>query len=395
MAMVGGFRPEVKRVWNDRVLPPYPFSAVVGLEDLKLALLVNAVSPSIGGVLVQGETGTAKSTLVRGLVGLLPPVPVAPGCLFSCDPAAPDPECLNGPHDRSAVLRPTRLVELPAGVTEEQLTGVLNEDGAYEPGLLAAAHRGVLYVEDVDLPCGPAAVLLLEAAVTGRVRVERRGLSLRHFSEFLLVGTGGPWRMGRDAWLCDRFGLAAKAVAIHDPRERAEAVRRRLDYERDPAGFAASFAGAEAELSARIAVARALLPDVVLGDGALRAVVGVCTGFALEGLRADLVTARTAIALAAWNGRSEVVREDVARAARLALPHRWKEIDHYSGDHPDDDPFEDGERPAEEALDATIDEILGRHPFGGERKGGSPEGGGPGPDEADSVEGPLGTGQVA
>ncbi|GAA2599529.1 putative cobaltochelatase [Actinomadura fulvescens] len=314
----------------------YPFSAVVGMDDLKLALLVNAVSPGVGGVLVRGEKGTAKSTIVRALAGLLPPVDVVPGCRFSCDPADPDPECPDGAHAGGAhaggpvpEARPARLVELPVGASEDRLTGSLDIERAltegvkaFEPGLLAAAHRGVLYVDEVNLLHDHLVDLLLDAAAMGESYVEREGVSVRHAARFLLVGTMNPEEGELRPQLLDRFGLTVEVAATRDPEERAEVVRRRLRFEDDPAGFAAGWAEAEAELAGRIAAARGRLAGVVLTDAALRQITAVCAAFEVDGLRADLVTARAAIALAAWHDRTEVTSEDVRTAARLALPHR-------------------------------------------------------------------------
>ncbi|WP_281280975.1 putative cobaltochelatase [Actinocorallia herbida] len=308
----------------------YPFSAVVGMADLKLALLLNAVSPAVGGVLVRGEKGTAKSTVVRALAALLPDLPVVEGCRFSCDPAAPDPECPDGPHAApAAAVRPARLVELPVGASEDRLTGSLDLERAltegvraYEPGLLAAAHRGVLYVDEVNLLHDHLVDLLLDAAAMGRAFVEREGVSVRHAARFLLVGTMNPEEGELRPQLLDRFGLTVEAAATRDPAERADVVRRRLAYEADPEGFALSYLEQETALSARITAARALLPEVVLGDAALGAITAICAGFDVDGLRADLVTARTALALAAWHGRLDVTEEDVRQAVRLALPHR-------------------------------------------------------------------------
>ncbi|POM27707.1 Magnesium-chelatase 38 kDa subunit [Actinomadura rubteroloni] len=339
----------------------YPFSAIVGMDDLKLALLVNAVSPRVGGVLVRGEKGTAKSTIVRALAALLPPVPVVPGCRFSCDPSAPDPRCPDGPHS-GAGERPARLVELPVGAAEDRLTGSLDIERAltegvtaFEPGLLAAAHRGVLYVDEVNLLHDHLVDLLLDAAAMGESHVEREGVSVRHAARFLLVGTMNPEEGELRPQLLDRFGLTVEVAATRDPAERAEVVRRRLRFEDDPGSFAALWASAEAELAGRIAAARALLPDVALTDAALRQITAVCAAFDVDGLRADLVTARAALALAAWNGRTEVTADDVRTAARLALPHRRRrdpfdapgldrdrldEIldEHADPDPPDDDP---------------------------------------------------------
>jgi magnesium chelatase subunit D len=311
---------------------PYPFSAVVGLADLRLALLLTAVSPAVGGVLVRGEKGTAKSTVVRALAVLLPDVSVVRGCRFACDPAAPDPDCPDGPHvlgGPAVDRRPAALVELPVGATEDRVVGTLDlqralADGvkAYEPGLLAAAHRGVLYVDEVNLLPDHLVDLLLDAAAMGRAHVERDGVSVKHAARFLLVGTMNPEEGEPRPQLVDRFGLVVTVAAPRDARERAEVVRRRLAYEADPAGFAARFAGDEREVAARIGAARDVLPRVVLPDVELDRIARVCLAYGVDGMRADIVVARCAVALAAWHGRETVTAGDVRDAARLALPHR-------------------------------------------------------------------------
>ncbi|MCZ2829981.1 putative cobaltochelatase [Modestobacter sp. VKM Ac-2986] len=309
----------------------YPFGAVVGMDDLRLALLLNAVSPAVGGVLVRGEKGTAKSTTVRALAAVLPPVDVVAGCRFACDPAAPDAECPDGPHsvDDRSITRPARLVELPVGASEDRLVGSLDLERAltegvksFEPGLLAGANRGVLYVDEVNLLHDHLVDLLLDAAALGRAYVEREGVSVRHAARFLLVGTMNPEEGELRPQLLDRFGLTVEVAAPRDPQLRAEVVRRRFGYDADPTGFAAAWAESETELASQIATARALLPQVVLSDAALRQVTSVCAAFDVDGLRADIVTARAAIAHAAWSGRTEVTEDDVRVAARLALPHR-------------------------------------------------------------------------
>ncbi|MCW2708992.1 MAG: chlD, partial [Frankiales bacterium] len=305
----------------------YPFSAVVGLEDLRLALIVNAVSPAVGGVLVRGEKGTAKSTIVRALAALLPDVDVVEGCRFSCAPG--DTDCPDVASHGAATTRHARLVELPVGASEDRLVGSLDLEralttgvSAYEPGLLAAAHRGVLYVDEVNLLHDHLVDLLLDAAALGTSYVEREGVSVQHAARFLLVGTMNPEEGELRPQLLDRFGLTVEVAATRDPAERAEVVRRRLAYEADPAGFAARWAGDDAELAEHIAAARERLPHVVLGDHALREITTVCAAFDVDGLRADLVTAKAAVALAAWAGREQVTTDDVRTAARLALPHR-------------------------------------------------------------------------
>ncbi|MFD5730215.1 putative cobaltochelatase [Streptomyces sp. NBC_00523] len=309
---------------------PYPFTAIVGQDDLRLGLLLNAVSPAVGGVLVRGEKGTAKSTAVRALAALMPEVAVVPGCRFSCDPAAPDPACPDGPHeDTSGVSRAARTVELPVGASEDRLVGALDIERAlaegvkaFEPGLLADAHRGILYVDEVNLLHDHLVDLLLDAAAMGASYVEREGVSVRHAARFLLVGTMNPEEGELRPQLLDRFGLTVEVAASRETDQRVEVVRRRLAYEDDPAGFAARWASEEAELRDRIAAARALLPEVVLGDRALRQIAATCAAFEVDGMRADIVMARTATALAAWAGRTDVEAEDVRQAALLALPHR-------------------------------------------------------------------------
>ncbi|MGY1635645.1 putative cobaltochelatase [Geodermatophilus sp. SYSU D00742] len=355
----------------------YPFSAVVGMADMRLALLLNAVSPAVGGVLVRGEKGTAKSTAVRALAAVLPPVDVVAGCRFACDPAAPDPACPDGPHDTGAPAqtRPARLVELPVGASEDRVVGSLDLERAltegvkaFEPGLLAAAHRGVLYVDEVNLLHDHLVDLLLDAAALGTAYVEREGVSVRHASRFLLVGTMNPEEGELRPQLLDRFGLTVEVAAPRDPAERAEVVRRRFASDADPAGFAAQWGAEESALAARIADARARLPHVVLSDGALRQVTAVCAAFDVDGLRADLVTARAALAHAAWSGRDEVTEDDVRVAARLALPHRRRR-------NPFDAPGLDDQTLEQALSDARPEEP--EDPDGPDDDGGGPAGGGP------------------
>ncbi|MEU9117717.1 putative cobaltochelatase [Streptomyces sp. NPDC048483] len=354
----------------------YPFTAVVGMADLRLALLLNAVSPAVGGVLVRGEKGTAKSTAVRALADLLPEVPVVAGCRFSCDPAAPDERCPDGPHGTGpAGSRPARMVELPVGASEDRLVGALDIERAlaegvkaFEPGLLADAHRGILYVDEVNLLHDHLIDLLLDAAAMGASYVEREGVSVRHAARFLLVGTMNPEEGELRPQLLDRFGLTVEVAASREPEQRVEVVRRRLAFDDDPAAFAARWAHEEAQLRERIVAARALLPSVRLGDAALRQIAATCAEFEVDGMRADIVMARTATALAAWAGRTEVLSEDVRQAALLALPHRRRR-------NPFDAPGLD-----EDKLDETLEE------FGGADGEDDPEPEGP----DDGPEGPGG-----
>lgn len=376
----------------------YPFTAIVGMADLRLGLLLNAVSPAVGGVLVRGEKGTAKSTMVRALAGLLPSIAAVDGCRFACDPVAPDPNCPDGAHDGAEEShRPARLVELPVGVSEDRIVGSLDLERAlaegvkaYEPGLLARAHRGVLYIDEVNLLQDHVVDLLLDAAAMGRSYVEREGVSVRHAARFLLVGTMNPEEGELRPQLLDRFGLTVEIAATREPAERAEVVRRRLAYDADPAGFAARFAGDERSLAERITAARELLPSVVLTDVALRQITAVCAAFEVDGLRADIVMARTAVALAAWAGRTEVLEEDVRKAARLALPHRRRrnpfdapgldeeQLERTLEEHaqPEDAQPEDAD-PEEQRSEG---EKSGQDPEGSGPDDGGPQDDGPGPD---------------
>ncbi|MFD4320580.1 putative cobaltochelatase [Streptomyces sp. NPDC058548] len=334
----------------------YPFTAVVGMDDLRLALLLNAVSPAVGGVLVRGEKGTAKSTAVRALAELLPAVPVVAGCRFSCDPASPDLGCPDGPHEAGpGAERPARMVELPVGASEDRLVGSLDIEKAlsegvkaFEPGLLASAHRGILYVDEVNLLSDHLIDHLLDAAAMGSSYVEREGVSVRHAARFLLVGTMNPEEGELRPQLLDRFGLTVEVAASRDPQQRVEVVRRRLAFEDDPAAFADRWAADEAALRGRIVTARALLPQVTLGDAVLLQIAATCAAFEVDGMRADIVMARTATALAAWAGRTEVTSEDVRQAALLALPHRRRRS-------PFDAPGLD-----EDKLDETLEEFKGQ-----------------------------------
>ncbi len=308
-------------------VPVYPFSAVVGHDRLRLALVLCAVRPDIGGVLIRGEKGTAKSTAVRGLAAVLSAASGGDG---------------------------GQLVELPIGATEDRVVGSLDlqkvlRDGehAFSPGLLARAHRGVLYVDEVNLLHDHLVDVLLDAAAMGRVHIERDGVSHSHEARFVLIGTMNPEEGELRPQLLDRFGLTVDVAASRDVDVRAEVIRARLAYEADPAGFAARFADADAELATRIAAARALVPQVVLPDNELRRIAALCAAFDVDGMRADLVVARTAMAHAAWRGNvagaSEapgnicVTEDDIRVAAELALPHRRRR-------DPFDDPGLDPER---------------------------------------------------
>ena len=324
---------------------PYPFSALVGQDRLRLALILCSVRPEIGGVLIRGEKGTAKSTAVRALAQVL-----------------------------SAVDEGARLVELPIGATEDRVVGSLDlqrvlRDGehAFSPGLLARAHGGVLYVDEVNLLHDHLVDVLLDAAAMGRVHVERDGVSHSHDARFMLVGTMNPEEGELRPQLLDRFGLTVDVYASRDVDTRVEVIRRRMDFEADPDGFAARYVDDDADLSRRIALARAMVGTVILPDDELRRIAALCAAFEVDGMRADLVVARTAVAHAAWRGADLVEEEDVRVAAELALPHRRRR-----------DPFDDpGLDPAQ--LDQAMQqasEAAGESESGSEPEPDPPGGGG-------------------
>jgi len=309
----------------------YPFTAIVGADDMALALVLTTIAPEVGGVLVRGEKGTAKSTMVRALAEVLPAQQVVIGCRFSCNPGQPDPGCPDGPHPSHSdgIARPSRLIELPVGATEDRVIGSLDLGKAlgsgqvqFEPGLLAAAHRGILYVDEVNLLHDHLVDLLLDAAAMGRNSVEREGISVNHAARIVLVGTMNPEEGELRPQLLDRFGLTVEIAASRDPVERAEVVRRRLAFDADPDTIIERYIDSQRALRLRIATAQVDLPSVELSEWALLKIATVCAGFEVDGMRADIVTARAARAHAAWNGRTSVTREDIRVAARLALPHR-------------------------------------------------------------------------
>ncbi len=315
----------------------YPFAALVGQEQLKTALLVIAVNPTIGGVLIRGEKGTAKSTAARSLAALLPPVQLVAGCPFHCDPDAPWGECPHcsadasgiNPEARQVVEMPVPFVDLPLGATEDRVLGTLDFERAlregrraFQPGLLAAAHRGILYIDEVNLLADHLVDVLLDAAAMGVNTVQREGVAFRHPARFLLIGTMNPEEGNLRPQLLDRFGLSVEVTGPRDPELRAEVVRRRLAYESDSVAFTARWAKEQNVLRERILAARALLPQIVLDDGLLTLLTRLCCELDVDGLRADIELHKTACTLAALDGRTRVHLDDIRTAAELVLPHR-------------------------------------------------------------------------
>jgi magnesium chelatase subunit D len=312
--------------------PRYPFSAIVGQQPMKLALVLNAINPKIGGVLIRGQKGTAKSTAARGLAALLPPLALVDGCRFGCAPdrsALRCPECEQRGYPSVAHEQPPAFVELPVGATEDRVIGSLDverilADGHrhFEPGLLARANRGLLYVDEVNLLPDHLVDTLLDAAAMGVNTVERDGVSFTHPAAFVLVGTMNPEEGDLRPQLLDRFGLAVDVNSMPSTTERAEVVRRRIAFEQDPIAFATAWAAAESAASERIRSAQTLLDAVRVPDNILDLIARICTAFEVDGLRADIMTYKAAATLAAYTGRQVVTPEDVRQAAELALPHR-------------------------------------------------------------------------
>jgi magnesium chelatase subunit D len=313
----------------------FPFTAIAGQEQMRTALLLHAIDPTLGGVLIRGEKGTAKSTAVRALAALLPRIAVVAGCPFGCDPADAGRACdacaarIASGDAIPTLDRTVPLVELPIGATEDRVLGSLDLETAiqsgerrFEPGLLARANRGILYVDEVNLLGDHLVDILLDAAAMGSNYVEREGVSFVHPASFLLVGTMNPEEGDLRPQLLDRFALTVEVEGLRDPAQRATVVRDRIAFEADPVGFVARRQPEEEAERALLSRARDLLPRVEVPEGMLDVIVHVCAAFGVDGMRADLAIYRAARALAAYAGRTAVDAADVRAAAALALPHR-------------------------------------------------------------------------
>lgn len=315
----------------------YPFTAIVGQERMKRALLLNAIHPLIGGVLIRGERGTAKSTAARALAALLPDIEAIEGCPFGCSPDQPAGLCATCQRSQASngilpsSLRSTPFVDLPVSATEDRVVGTLDIEKAiqkgerhFEPGILAAANRGVLYVDEVNLLDDHVVDLLLDSAAMGVNIVEREGISVQHPSRFVLVGSMNPEEGDLRPQLLDRFAHAVDVVGIVEARERVEILRRRTRFEQDSDKFWQEWADAEQEMGKRIVEARRRYDDVTYTDRDLYTIAALTSSFKVDGHRADLVILKTARAQAAFDGRDHVTDRDILLAAELALPHRMK-----------------------------------------------------------------------
>jgi magnesium chelatase subunit I len=309
---------------------PFPFSAIVGQDEMKLAMILTAIDPGIGGVLVFGDRGTGKSTAVRGLAALLPPIDAVEDCpVNSARPE--DVPAWAGATTGKLVKRPTPVIDLPLGVTEDRVTGALDieraltkGEKAFQPGLLARANRGYLYIDEVNLLEDHIVDLLLDVAQSGENVVEREGMSIRHPARFVLVGSGNPEEGELRPQLLDRFGLSVDVTSPKDVETRIEVIRRRADYENAHEAFMETWTKKDAALRRRIVKARAALAALPTPDAALRDIAGLCLALGSDGLRGELTLLRAARALAAFDGADAPGRIHIRKVAALALRHRLR-----------------------------------------------------------------------
>lgn len=334
----------------------FPFSAIVGQDEMKLALMIAACDPGIGGVLVFGDRGTGKSTAVRALASLLPTMSVVGGCRYNCDPEKVSPTCPDcslpdrvAPKSKKVTVP---VVDLPLGATEDRVVGALDIERAlahgekvFEPGLLAQANRGFLYIDEVNLLEDHLVDLLLDVAASGENIVEREGLSIRHNARFVLVGSGNPEEGELRPQLLDRFGLSVDVETPRDPKQRIEIMRRRDEFDRNPDDFVQAWKRKDSALRGKITKAQKVLGDVDLSDDMLEKISALCIALGTDGLRGELTMIRTSRAIAALGGASKVTKNHLQTAAPIALRHRLRR-----------DPLDDAgsairvERAAEEIL---------------------------------------------
>lgn len=340
---------------------PFPFAAIVAQEDMKKALLMAAVEPLLGGVLIFGDRGTGKSTAVRALTELLPPIETRVGCRYNCLPAEPQSACpvcnpAAGHKPPPIAKHRAPMIDLPLGATEDRVCGSLDIEKAlvagekhFEPGLLAAANRGFLYIDEINLLEDHLVDLLLDAAASGVNVVEREGLSIRHSARFVLVGSGNPEEGDLRPQLLDRFGLSVEVRTIEDLEQRIDVIRRRDAYETDPAAFCALWAKRDAAIGRRVVSARKILRQVEIPDNVVMRMSQLCLRLGIDGMRGELTLMRASRAAAALAGRKLVTWDDVSDIAPMVLCHRLRR-----------DPLDDaGSTPRVERALATLDAGLG------------------------------------
>ncbi|WP_196591087.1 ATP-binding protein [Pectinatus frisingensis] len=315
----------------------FPFTAIVGQEDMKLSLILNVINPALGGVLIKGEKGTAKSTAVRALAELLPAMESVHNCRFHCDPNGINYLC----DDCAAVIKAhkklpvesikMRVVELPVSATEDRVVGTLDIEHAikhgekkFEPGILAQANRNILYVDEINLLDDHVVDVLLDAAAMGINTVEREGVSYSHPARFVLVGTMNPEEGDIRPQLLDRFGLSVIVKGEHEPDKRVEVIKRRLAYEQDADIFIAGYSEQQNELAGKIMQARQLLNKITVDNKLLESAARLSIGLGVDGHRVDITVIKTAITIAAFHNKKAVDLDDIKEAARLVLPHRMR-----------------------------------------------------------------------
>ncbi len=329
---------------------PFPFSAIVGQDEMKTAMILTAIDPRIGGVLVFGDRGTGKSTAVRALAALLPPISAVARCPVNSETAAQVPDWAGetGPVQEM----PTPVVDLPLGATEDRVTGALDIERAlargekgFQPGLLAKANRGYLYIDEVNLLEDHIVDLLLDVAQSGENVVEREGLSIRHPARFVLVGSGNPEEGELRPQLLDRFGLSVEVASPRDIEERIEVIRRRDAYETDNAAFMLRWQAEDAAIREKIVAGRRALKGLTATDAVLRDVAGLCLALGADGLRGELTLLKAARAFAAWRDDTAIGRDHVRAVAAMALRHRLRR-----------DPLDDAGSGAR--VGRVVDEIL-------------------------------------
>jgi Mg-chelatase subunit ChlI len=315
----------------------FPFTAIVGQERMKRALVLNAISPQIGGVLIRGERGTAKSTAARALAALLPEILIVSDCPFNCQPSQIELMCdrcrerVQAGEALPFSLKKTRFIDLPVSATEDRVVGTLDIERAiklgerhFEPGVLAAANRGLLYVDEVNLLDDHVVDLLLDSAAMGINVVEREGISFQHPARFILVGTMNPEEGELRPQLLDRFALAVDIQGIADTQSRVQILERRVQYDKDTEAFCRLWCAAEDSMAQRILAAQELLPTVTYTQQDLVTIAQLTSEMQVDGHRADIVILKAACAQAAFEGRSEIEATDIFSAAELALPHRLR-----------------------------------------------------------------------
>lgn len=317
----------------ERTSKNYAFTAIVGQEEMKLALLLNIINPNIGGVLIRGEKGTAKSTAVRALADVVGPRKEVEDCIFSCDPEDPTNWCdlCKNKEDIKIKISKMKVVDLPVSATEDRVVGTLDIEHAikygekrFEPGILAQANRNILYVDEVNLLDDHLVDILLDAAAMGVNTIEREGVSYSHPSKFVLVGTMNPEEGDLRPQLTDRFGLVVDVKGEDDIYQRMEVVRRRLDFENNPEEFLKAYEDDQEKLREKIIAAKEKINEVEISAKAIKVAASIAIYLEVEGHRADITMIKTAMTNAAFNGRNNINSDDLKLAAKLVLPHRLR-----------------------------------------------------------------------